>query len=143
MTDSQITLVGAGRMGSALAGGWLKAGLQGKIDIIDPAPALIVQAWASDGSVRLNPDLEPAEIRRMLSWPGQLDIVDCLAKLAQERHADFVILVFVVVKRFVRVRIHRRRENELDAILEIDDERGIRQESVCVPHFVEDANIVA
>ncbi|MFN3213821.1 MAG: pyrroline-5-carboxylate reductase [Henriciella sp.] len=62
MTDTHITLIGAGRMGSALAGGWLKAGLRGNIDIVDPAPAPIVQAWGSDGSVRLNPDREPAEM---------------------------------------------------------------------------------
>ena len=62
MTDTHITLVGAGRMGSALAGGWLKAGLAGKIDIVDPSPAEIVQVWADEKSVRLNPDPEASDV---------------------------------------------------------------------------------
>lgn len=63
MTDTQhITLVGAGRMGSALAGGWLKAGQDGKIDIVDPKPAEIVQTWANESRVRLNPDPEASDV---------------------------------------------------------------------------------
>ena len=62
MTDTHITLVGAGRMGSALAGGWLKAGLAGKIDIVDPTSVEIVQAWADDDSVRLNPAPKPSDV---------------------------------------------------------------------------------
>ena len=57
-----ITLIGAGRMGSALAGGWLKSGLTGMIDIIDPAPAALVQGWADAGDVRLNPTPDAADI---------------------------------------------------------------------------------
>ncbi|MEO1188357.1 MAG: pyrroline-5-carboxylate reductase [Pseudomonadota bacterium] len=59
---SHITLIGAGRMGSALAGGWLKAGLAGQIDIIDPAPAPMVQAWIEAGQVRHNPAPTPADV---------------------------------------------------------------------------------
>lgn len=55
MSNSNITLIGAGRMGSALAGGWLKAGQSGQIDIVDPAPSDLVQDWAASGKVRLNP----------------------------------------------------------------------------------------
>ncbi|MEM9053833.1 MAG: pyrroline-5-carboxylate reductase [Pseudomonadota bacterium] len=58
----RITLIGAGRMGSALAGGWLKAGRAGQIDIIDPAPADAVQAWIEARRVRHNPAPEPADI---------------------------------------------------------------------------------
>ncbi|MBR9834821.1 MAG: pyrroline-5-carboxylate reductase [Alphaproteobacteria bacterium] len=54
MTDKRITLIGAGRMGSALAGGWLKAGWAGRIDIVDPNPRETVQGWASRGVVTLN-----------------------------------------------------------------------------------------
>ena len=60
--DKQITLIGAGRMGSALAGGWLKAGLAGRIDIVDPNPAPIVASWIASGDVRHNPAPEPADI---------------------------------------------------------------------------------
>ncbi|MEO1552605.1 MAG: pyrroline-5-carboxylate reductase [Pseudomonadota bacterium] len=59
---SHITLIGAGRMGSALAGGWLKAGHAGRIDIVDPSPAERVQAWIARGDVRHNPAPSPADI---------------------------------------------------------------------------------
>lgn len=62
MTDTHITLVGAGRMGSALAGGWLKAGHDGNIDIVDPTPAEIVQTWATEKRVRLNPDPKASDV---------------------------------------------------------------------------------
>ena len=58
----KMTLIGAGRMGSALAGGWLKAGQAGAIDIVDPHVSDTVQAWADAGQVRLNPDVEAADI---------------------------------------------------------------------------------
>lgn len=59
---SHITLIGAGRMGSALAGGWLKAGSAAQIDIVDPAPAPLVQGWIAEGRVRHNPAPAPADI---------------------------------------------------------------------------------
>lgn len=62
MTDTHITLVGAGRMGSALAGGWLKAGHDGNINIVDPTPAEIVQTWATEKRVRLNPDPKASDV---------------------------------------------------------------------------------
>ncbi|MHA7898931.1 MAG: pyrroline-5-carboxylate reductase [Henriciella sp.] len=62
MADAKITLIGAGRMGSALAGGWLKAGRSGQIDIVDPAPAGVVQDWIAAGQVRHNPAPAPADI---------------------------------------------------------------------------------
>jgi len=58
----QITLIGAGRMGAALAGGWLKAGLTGQIDIIAPRPSALVQGWVDAGQVRLNPPVEAAGV---------------------------------------------------------------------------------
>lgn len=61
MTQTK-TLIGAGRMGSALAGGWLKAGQAGAIDIVDPHVSAAVQAWADAGEVRLNPPVAAADI---------------------------------------------------------------------------------
>ena len=61
MTNT-LSLIGAGRMGSALAGGWLKAGLAGQIDIVEPRPSSAVQAWADDGKVRLNEAAQDADI---------------------------------------------------------------------------------
>lgn len=57
-----ITLIGGGRMGSALAGGWLKAGRSGKIDIVDPNPSSLVEAWRAAGQIQLNPPAAPADI---------------------------------------------------------------------------------
>ncbi|MEM9571809.1 MAG: pyrroline-5-carboxylate reductase [Pseudomonadota bacterium] len=58
----KMTLIGAGRMGSALAGGWLKAGFAGAIDIVDPHASEIVQTWVDRGDVRLNPDIAAADV---------------------------------------------------------------------------------
>jgi pyrroline-5-carboxylate reductase len=57
-----MTLIGAGRMGSALAGGWLKAGFAGAIDIVDPNASGPVSAWAEQGSVRVNPEVAHADL---------------------------------------------------------------------------------
>lgn len=62
MADKRITLIGAGRMGSALVGGWLKAGRAGQIDIVDPKPADQVLSWAAEGKVTHNPAVAPADI---------------------------------------------------------------------------------
>ncbi|MEM6653349.1 MAG: pyrroline-5-carboxylate reductase [Pseudomonadota bacterium] len=62
MTDPQITLIGAGRMGSALAGGWIKAGGTGRIEIIDPTPSSMVEDWVRSDQVKLNPEPTVADI---------------------------------------------------------------------------------
>lgn len=62
MAEQRITLIGAGRMGSALAGGWLAAGFSGQVDIIDPSPADVVRDWIEAGKVRHNPPAEPAHV---------------------------------------------------------------------------------
>lgn len=59
---THITLIGAGRMGSALAGGWLNAGLSGQFSIIDPNPADAVKDWVAAGRVQLNPDPQAADV---------------------------------------------------------------------------------
>lgn len=59
---THITLIGAGRMGSALVGGWLKAGYSGKIDIVDPNPAGVVIEWITAGHVRHNPAAASADV---------------------------------------------------------------------------------
>jgi len=57
-----IVLIGAGRMGGALAAGWLAGRSKPNLTIIAPRPTLQVQAWAEEGLVSLNPDPEPADI---------------------------------------------------------------------------------
>ena len=70
-----ITLIGAGRMGAALAGGWLKAGWSGRVTIVDPAISETVQTWADAGHVEINPDPKPANVLVLAVKPqmfGQL-----------------------------------------------------------------------
>lgn len=55
-----ITLVGGGRMGSALAGGWIKSGYAGPISIHDPNPSDLLKGWEADGRITLNTAPEPA-----------------------------------------------------------------------------------
>jgi pyrroline-5-carboxylate reductase len=62
MAEQRITLIGAGRMGSALAGGWLAAGFAGQVDIVDPAPADVVQGWIAAGKVQHNPSPVAADV---------------------------------------------------------------------------------
>ncbi|MEO0549426.1 MAG: pyrroline-5-carboxylate reductase [Pseudomonadota bacterium] len=60
--SERITLIGAGRMGSALAGGWLKAGYSGHVDIVEPHPSAEIEAWVQSADVRLNPEAKAADI---------------------------------------------------------------------------------
>jgi pyrroline-5-carboxylate reductase len=56
-----LVLVGAGKMGSALLGGWLGRGIDGSsITILDPVPSEEAQMAARYKAVRINP--APAEI---------------------------------------------------------------------------------
>lgn len=57
-----LTLVGGGRMGSALAGGWIQSGYDGPISIHDPNPSDQLKNWQADGKIALNPAPEPAGI---------------------------------------------------------------------------------
>ncbi|MEM9055191.1 MAG: pyrroline-5-carboxylate reductase [Pseudomonadota bacterium] len=61
MTKPALTLIGAGRMGSALMGGWLKGGYAGQIDVIDPHPNAALSDLAASGDIRLNPSKAPAD----------------------------------------------------------------------------------
>lgn len=62
---NHAVLVGAGRMGSAMARGWLSdlgaAGI-GRLSVVDPAPGDDVKAAADGGLISLNPPPEPADL---------------------------------------------------------------------------------
>lgn len=55
-----LALIGAGRMGAALARGWLKASPKRQILIVEPKPSEEVERWAADGLVKLNAPAQPA-----------------------------------------------------------------------------------
>ncbi|MEM8617104.1 MAG: pyrroline-5-carboxylate reductase [Pseudomonadota bacterium] len=62
MAPSRLTIIGAGRMGSALIGGWIKAADALHVTVIDPNPSAQIIAWAQQGAIVLNPDPEPADL---------------------------------------------------------------------------------
>lgn len=57
-----LVLFGAGRMGAALARGWLKAKPKRVITVTEPNPSADVSAWAEAGKIRLNAPPAPAAI---------------------------------------------------------------------------------
>ncbi|MEO0982411.1 MAG: pyrroline-5-carboxylate reductase [Pseudomonadota bacterium] len=62
MTSRSIALIGAGRMGGALARGWAASTGFSELSLIEPAPGPAAQAMAETPGVRLNPDAHPADI---------------------------------------------------------------------------------
>jgi pyrroline-5-carboxylate reductase len=72
-----LVLVGAGKMGSALLGGWLGQGADGQsISIVDPAPSEEVQMAVRYKGVRVNPtasELAPPAVLFLAIKPQTLD----------------------------------------------------------------------
>tara|TARA_R110001583_G_scaffold53350_3_gene164651 strand:- start:219 stop:1025 length:807 start_codon:yes stop_codon:yes gene_type:complete len=62
MAAPSIALIGAGRMGAALASGWLAGKSKPDIRIQDPKPSGTVTEWADAGKVAVNPDPEPVDV---------------------------------------------------------------------------------
>ena len=60
MPEEIRVLFGAGRMGAALAAGWLAEPGHAVPALVDPKPSDQVQAWADAGRVHLNPPAQPA-----------------------------------------------------------------------------------
>ena len=50
-----LALIGAGRMGSALAAGWLRSKNAPALSIIDPSPSATVKGWEQAAKARVNP----------------------------------------------------------------------------------------
>ncbi|MBB4198508.1 pyrroline-5-carboxylate reductase [Rhodoblastus sphagnicola] len=71
-----LALVGAGKMGSALLGGWLAAGVEpGRIAVHDPAPSESLRALAAEKGFALNPPHAAAEAVVLAVKPQALDAV--------------------------------------------------------------------
>ncbi|WP_291074926.1 pyrroline-5-carboxylate reductase [Hyphomonas sp.] len=66
-----IVLIGAGRMGGALASGWLSGRSKPNLSIVAPRPTAQVKDWAEAGRVQLNPDPAPATIVVLAIKPQQ------------------------------------------------------------------------
>jgi pyrroline-5-carboxylate reductase len=70
----QLALVGAGKMGAALLGGWLLGGLDPRaIAVYDPHPGDLVESLAADKGFALNPPPSPADVVVLAIKPQMLD----------------------------------------------------------------------
>ncbi|MEL7479989.1 MAG: pyrroline-5-carboxylate reductase [Pseudomonadota bacterium] len=59
MASPRIALIGAGRMGEALATGWLSARSKPQINIVDPEPSDLILAMVEDNAARLGLNQAP------------------------------------------------------------------------------------
>lgn len=58
----KIALIGAGRMGSALASGWLRGKDSPALSIIDPQPSELVTGWERAAKASVNPDPHDVDV---------------------------------------------------------------------------------
>jgi pyrroline-5-carboxylate reductase len=84
----RLVLVGAGKMGGAMAQGWLDAGLPASsLTILEPNPSSEIASLAADRGLVLNPDLavRPPEMLVLAVKPQSLDqVAPRIASLAGE-----------------------------------------------------------
>ena len=73
----RLILIGAGKMGGAMASGWLKGGLAASsLVILEPSPSPEIAAFAVARGVALNPriaDLSPPDVLALAVKPQSLD----------------------------------------------------------------------
>ncbi|MEL7128390.1 MAG: pyrroline-5-carboxylate reductase [Pseudomonadota bacterium] len=62
MVAQKITVVGAGRMGTALITGWLTRRSRPHITIVDPEPSALILATVEEEKLKLNPEPSPADV---------------------------------------------------------------------------------
>ena len=95
-----LVLVGAGKMGSALLGGWLAQGIDGAtITIIDPAPGEEAQMAARYKGVRINPaiaEIAPPAVLFLAIKPQTLD--EAAAQIAPLVGPDTLVLSIMAGK---------------------------------------------
>jgi pyrroline-5-carboxylate reductase len=86
---ARLVLVGAGKMGGAMAQGWLDAGLPApSLTILEPNPSSEIVSLAASGGIALNPRItvSPPEMLVLAVKPQSLDqVVPGIAALARER----------------------------------------------------------
>ena len=93
---ARLVLVGAGKMGGAMAHGWLEAGLQpSSLIILEPAPSPEIAALAASRGLALNPRdaVSPPEMLVLAVKPQSLDnVAPGISALAAERTLILSIL---------------------------------------------------
>src|ERR1700722_8680538 len=86
---ARLVLVGAGKMGGAMAQGWLDAGLPASsLTILEPNPSSEIASLAADRGIALNPRLaaSPPQMLVLAVKPQSLDqVAPQISQLAGER----------------------------------------------------------
>lgn len=91
---ARVVLVGAGKMGGAMAAGWLDGGLEASsLTIVEPNPSLEIEALAARGTA-INPaDPAPPDVLVLAVKPQSLDAVaPQIGQLADEQTLVLSIL---------------------------------------------------
>ena len=92
---ARLVLVGAGKMGGAMAQGWLDAGLDPlSLTILEPNPSPEIASLAASRGVALNPQIAaPPEMLVLATKPQSLDqVAPAIAAIASERTLVLSIL---------------------------------------------------
>src|SRR5271154_1007605 len=86
---ARLVLVGAGKMGGAMAQGWLEAGLPASsLTILEPNPSPEIASLAADRGIALNPRIAdvPPEVLALAVKPQSLDqVAPQISQLAGQR----------------------------------------------------------
>ena len=101
-------LIGAGRMGSAMARGWVQdlgaAGV-GRLSVVERAPTEDVVEAAEDKLIVLNPSPEPADILVLAVKPqGFAGVADALKAWVSPQTLVVSIMAGVTIARPSRIR---------------------------------------
>jgi pyrroline-5-carboxylate reductase len=107
---ARIVLVGAGKMGGAMAAGWLEGGLTAaSLAIVEPNPSREIQALAARGAA-INPaDPAPPDVLVLAIKPQSLDAVaPQVVRLAGERTLVLSILAGKTIAN-LKARLPRAR----------------------------------
>ncbi len=74
IAQSSLALVGAGKMGAALLGGWLASGIDARgIAVFEPHPSEAIASLAATNGFALNPEPRPSDVVVLAIKPQMLD----------------------------------------------------------------------
>ncbi len=99
MADRSILLFGGGRMGFAMARGWVAAGFDpAAIAIVEPAPGAALLSFAHSSGCRLNPPLAAREGQAVVLAVKPQMAADLAASVAAVARADTLVLSIMAGK---------------------------------------------
>ncbi len=112
---ASLALVGAGKMGAALLGGWLAGGLDPRlVSVYEPQPGDAVQKLASDRGFALNPAPARAEVVVLAIKPQMLE--SAAPGLAALFGADTLLISILAGKTIANLAARLRAEKIVRAM---------------------------